>query len=458
MIRSARNRVLTFLLTVVLLSLPAGPAAAQTVTLSIDQAYVVAEQAVVAGDTPVATALARGLLQRDPQDFRALTLLTAALIGSGDWDEAARNGRLAYRAAAAGAQRMNAARLVATAHFRTGNLNRAQWWLRRAANDAETPQQAAQVARDFQNVKRRNPFSAALNFSLTPSSNINGGSSEKIFYLGDIPFVLSPDSLALSGFEISAGVDLSYRVSQGPRHLTQLDLRLFTRNYVLTKETRASVPDAKGSDYALTITELALNHRAQLFDGLGPSGISAMIGQNWYGGDPLWRYGRISLSQDFPLGPKATATIRGYFETEKALADSASDSRVYDLEASVGQRLANGDLLQLSLGSRRTDAKRDTSDNRAQRASLRYAFAKPVLNTRLSLDMGLSRKDYDTYSLSADGRHDSTVSLGATAVFPKISYFGFSPSLTVAASRTTSNISRFSSDSLSARLALQSNF
>ena len=134
------------------------------------------------------------------------------------------------------------------------------------------------------------------------------------------------------------------------------------------------------------------------------------------------------------------------------------DTLVYDIEASFGRRLANRDVLRLSLGARTANTDFVTSDYTSLRGNLQYSFHNKILDTRLSLTFGLGRKDYEEFALTIDGRHDKSVSIGATAVFENISYFGFSPSLTLLASKTSSNVNRYSTDQISARLGIQSNF
>ena len=108
-----------------------------------------AERAALSGRFAVARSLALGLLQRDPNEFAALMILTTAEIGLGNWDAAVNAGRRAFRATDLDMQRVNAARLVASAHFRAGQHTRAELWLGRALTLAPDAGASAALRQDF---------------------------------------------------------------------------------------------------------------------------------------------------------------------------------------------------------------------------------------------------------------------------------------------------------------------
>ena len=108
----------------------------------------------------------------------------------------------------------NAPNPPAWLHSRLENFTRAQLWLRRAAQYAPDDATKAVVAKDFRTVRERNPWSSSLRFGIFPRSNINNGSTAKIYYLPglDFPLTLQPSSRALSRFEISGGFSSQYRL------------------------------------------------------------------------------------------------------------------------------------------------------------------------------------------------------------------------------------------------------
>ncbi len=387
-------------------------------------------------------------------------LMQAALVQSeqGQFKAAARLAGQAFRASDDRVQKLQAARLAAGARLQARQFTQSEWWLRRAANYAGSVEEANRVKQDFQSVRAQNPLSAQLSFSIGPSDNINGGATDRFFYLDQIKLELPASALALSGVEVSGSADIKYVVAQGPRHRTSVGAYLYGRTFALSGASKSAVPDALGSDYALTQLDLSVSHLRFLFEGQGPSGVSFHTGQTWYGGSGLWRYNRLAVSQELKAGDVSTVTLRGFVEGQRAIAAGQPDSTVYGAQAVYARRMGNLDVLRFALDSRFQDADIATYTHWAHRLTVQYDLAQPVLGTSLSLAATVGHKNYDEFSLSLDGRRDWSVSVGATAVFNQISYYGFSPSLTVSASRTESNVSRFSTEGVRASFGFTSTF
>jgi len=422
------------------------------------QVHTLVEQALTMKDAKLTVELADSLLSQDASDFQALLLLSLARTKLGQHKAAATAASRAYRAGQTSDEKLQAARIAGGARFNAGQYTRAEWWLRRAANHAKTVDTSTIVQQEFQAIRQQNPLSVRLGLSVAPSNNINGGSEEEFFYLDNFKFIFSPNNRALSGVEYSGDIELSYRISKSQNQTTSIGAYLYGRTYSLSSESQATVPDISGSDYALTLAEVSLNHRRILIDGLGPTGASMHTGQIWYGGNPLWRYNRLALSQGFLINQRSSAMIRTFVEKQDALDNIQPDTTVYDIQGIYARRLANQDIVQLSLGCRFNDAVEETYTYTDCRTSINYNLDKPVFDTRLSFAFGVGHKNYDEFSLSLDGRKDNYVKVGATAVFEKISYFGFSPSFSITASRTVSNVTRFSNLELQGKFSIQSNF
>lgn len=367
-------------------------------------------------------------------------------------------GQTAYAHANSDVKKLQSARLVSAAYFGLGRFTAAQFWLRRATNHAKTPQDALQLREDMSAIRKSNPLATSLSFSIAPSDNVNGGAADRTFSLGDFTFEFAPSSLALSGIEYSGQVDFLYNLGESETGVTAAGLSLYGRTYSLSQSAKEAAPGVSGSDYAYTQVEASLRHRQNIFEGLGPSEIALQVGRTWYGGDPLRNYARLGLSQDFVLGQDAALTISGFAENQNALSAAQVDTRVYDLKGIYAQRLANQDVLRLTLQRRFHDADEETFTYSDNRFVVSYELAERYWNTKLSLFAGFGYKNYDEFSLSLDGRRDRSVSAGLTAVFEGVSYFGFSPSMTLAANRTQSNVARFTTNGLEARLGFTSNF
>lgn len=436
----------------------ATPLWAQSAVLSLAQTYTRAEQALSDGSPATTIDLANSILRQNPNDFQALFLLSLGYSETDQHDAAANAATQAYRAALNDEERLISARVAGAAYFATGQFTRAEWWLRRAANNVETDDEAQLVRQEFDAIRDANPLSARFGFSVAPSNNINGGSKEAFFTLGDIVFEFGPKSRALSGIEYSGYADLSYRLSRGENHITKAMVYLHGRTYSLSPSSQATVPDVSGSDYAYAVAELSLNHRQMLFDGLGPTGVSVSVGQIWQAGSPLWRYSEFSLSQNFSIGQNASALIRASIENRAALDSIQSDTTIYDLQGIYAVRLGNQDTLRLTLGYRFNDALDVSYTYSDISASVNYDLRRPILGTDLSFEIGGGYKNYDEFLLSLDGRRDTYVTVGTTAVLERISYFGFSPMVTISATRTFSNVARYSMLEVQGSFGIQSNF
>lgn len=432
--------------------------AAQPDARTLEQLRTRAGQALSNGDAALSVALAESILAESPSDFQALVLLSLANLQLDRTEAAAKAARRAYLAARNSSEKLQAARIAASARFRNRHHTRAEWWLRRGANHAKTPDEVSIVEKEFRAIRQSNPLSVRLGFSIAPSSNINGGATDRTFTLGDFEFVFNPSSLALSGIEYSGDLELSYWLSQSPNHITQAGFYLYGRTYTLSSASQATVPNLSGSDFGQDQVEASLSHRQLLFDGLGPTGISLRTGQVRYGREPYWRYNKLTLSQNFPVGQIATATVLASVEDQTSLINAYPDTTIYELRGNYAQGLPNQDILRLSLLSRYNKAAFETNTFTEQGAFLSYELAKPVLGSRLSVSLGIGMKNYDEFSLSLDGRRDRYFSIGATAVFEQISYFGFSPSWSIFATKTKSNVTRFSTEEISGTFGIESNF
>ncbi len=334
----------------------------------------------------------------------------------------------------------------------------AQFWLRRATNHAETAQDAQRLSADMQAIRASNPITFNLSFSAAPSDNVNGGAAEKHFQLGGFNFEFAPSSLARSGIEYSGQAAVTYRLSQTENSTTTAGLSLYGRSYALSATAKKTAPGVSGSDFALTQVEGTLRHRASLREGFGPSEAALQFGKTWYGGDALRTHVRLALAQDFVLGPNAALKLSGFAEQQNALSTQQVDTDIFDLTGLYAQRLPNNDVLRLTLQHRLHDAAQESFSFSDSRFVVSYDQLERIWNAKLSYYLGFGYKNYDTYSLSLNGRRDRSISVGATAVFEAVSYYGFSPNLTIAATSTKSNVARFTSNSVAARLGFTSNF
>lgn len=190
---------------------------AQTLELSLAEGRIAARNAALGGNFPLARDLALALLEANPNDRSALIVLAAVQPRLGDPRAGRAAGARAFGLSKTDAQRYEAARLTALAAANEDRFTLNQFWLRRAAVHAPTPQAFAQTRENYRGVRARNPFTANLAFSVTPSNNVNGGTDGSCLFIpgledinGDpICGLLSGDAQALPGITAAADVRLS---------------------------------------------------------------------------------------------------------------------------------------------------------------------------------------------------------------------------------------------------------
>ncbi len=380
-----------------------------------------------------------------------------AAIQNNNWPAALTSAKAAFSAAQTDNERLNAARLAANAHFRAGQFSRAEWWLRKAMNNAVEGPGAQAIRQDFARVRQANPLSVQLSFSAAPNNNVNNGSSSDTITIWNLPFILSPDAQALSGYEVSGSVNLQYRLAQSADFATDIGLLLHGRTYWLSPAAAAAAPTVQGSDYAFSVVELQLTHTRNITGFPGPSSITLHLGKNWYGGDPYTQYSRLILGQKLKLGDATGLNLTAGYENQLSETSGAT-SEIYSLSAVVNHSLANRDGLGLNIRLQDTQSQDPGSENLSLKLGLSYGFAKPVAGMQFSLNMAAEQRRYDFSIYDASGRQDLTLSAGATVVFVEKSYFGFSPTMGLEANRTTSNIALFNRETVALRLGLKSVF
>lgn len=418
-----------------------------------------AEAALISGDTDKAVRLSQTLSETAPDSFAGAFLLALSQDAAGNDVAAAKAAAQAYRVAPTQADKLRAAQLAGTAWFKAGAFARAEVWFRRAANHIQTEDEARAVVLAFQRAQEANPLSVQLSGWAAPSDNVNNGADNATFQLEGIPFdfILPPERRALSGTEFAAGAQLNYRLSQSDRQRTTAGANVFWRSYVLSETSRNVLPDADGSDFALGVAEISLAHERQIFEFLGPSGISGSVGRFWFGGSPVWDYAALSVQQGFVLPDHNKLTLRATKTQQTPLFAGPSSVDITDVDATLIRTLSNGDTLQLSLAHTYSDGGFENIFSEYQ-IGARYDIDEPLWNTVWSGALTFGSRDYDTFTTTLDGRRDTFGSIGIDVVFEGVSYWGFSPMMSINATRTRSSAEEFTSSGVQGRFGIESNF
>jgi hypothetical protein len=292
-----------------------------------------------------------------------------------------------------------------------------------------------------------------------PSDNINNGADDAFFNFEGIPidFVLPPERRALSGIEYAAEAQLTYRLSQSETQRTSIGAYVFGRSFTLSETSQDLLPDATGHDFAFMIGDVSLMHERQVFKDLGPSSIGASVGRVWYSGDPIWDYQSVSLRQGIALNDTEALTLRAGATRQRPLFADVETVNITEVGARLGTMFANGDALQLDFAQSYSDGGFENVFSE-YRIGANYDIAQALWATQWSLSATLGYRNYDVFPTTLDGRQDTFGTAGVNVVFQDVSYWGFSPKVSLLSTRTQSSAEEFTSSGVQVRFGLESNF
>jgi hypothetical protein len=426
-----------------------------------------AEAALVTGQPTETLRLAQEMLRAEPESFIARYLLALAQADLNDAKSAALSGARAYAVATTEDTRFEAARFVAGAHFQAGQYTRSAFWLRRAANHTQSIADQQFIAEAYATTVATNPLSFQVTASVAPTDNINDGSDDGVLQLEgiDLTFVLPEDRRSLSGIAFSASTAVQYRLSQDTDQLTQLTGAISGDAFVLSDEARALLasspnPDVRsvdGGDFATVTARFGINRLQNNISPLGSVRFGAALGSYWEAGQRRVDFRDLSLEQIIPLSDASRFQLSALVRKQDALTPDLRDSTTYDLTGTFDRFLTNHDQLQFSLMARRNDAGPESSYNEYQ-IGINYLLAEPVFGALLSTSLNVGLRRFEEFTTTLDGRDDHFILASATALFEDYSYYGFSPSVTVSASRTNSTAEEISTSAVKILFGVASNF
>lgn len=441
--------------------LAANAAQAKPVTLGVEAMRQLAFEAMNAGFAEQAVAYTDLLLQRDPTDSTALTIRAQALRAMGRLTASRQSAKLGWQHAKTDKGRYGAAMAMAQALSSEGRRTAAQLWLRRAAQVAPNDRAYAIARRDFGYVKSRNPWVLNLDMSASPSSNVNNGSSNSQMTIGSLPilFDIPPDQQALSGLEFGLGLNATYRFSPNKANRqTEARIGLTGQSVALSADAQTKAPGAKAQDYAYTALEFGLQHHRGL-DAAGKNilHVSGTAGHNWYGGDDLSNYLRLSFALDHKLknGTKLNFGISGDHTARLDRPIQSSDR----LTGILGYSFAVGsNRMSLAVEAEQTTSDSAEVRNDAVTFSLGWKKAHPVAGLILSGGLDVTRQVFADSRYAPGGRADDKLTAQVQMGFQNVEYMGFSPVVTVQASQVESNTAQNSRHNLGLSLGIRSSF
>lgn len=431
------------------------------VEISIEDGRIIAREAVLSGDPELARDFANALLQADPADRSALLILASAQAHLGNPTAARLAAEKAFAASDTPQQRYEAARLTALMAANEDRYTLSQFWLRRAAANAPDDQAYQQTRKDFQDIRDINPWSTTLEFTVAPSSNVNGGSTSEYNVIDGLPFIglLSPEAQALSGVFATTDMRLAYAISRGSGHRTDLTLRANARTVWLSDEARKLAPDSSNSDFGSRSLEFGLNHQHRLGDSIVSAG--GLLGTNWFGGDLNSGYLRGTLGVASPLSDRTRITFSGQFEQTYDPDPWLENNRRSTVSSGLSHVFETGNKLsgQVTYETQASDNLNERFESRTVQFS--YAWAEPIGPMHLSVSAGVNHLQFPDYTIILPvpgGREDIRYFGSVQAVLQDLDYAGFVPVVSLGFQDTQSNVSRFDRNELSVSLGLRSSF
>ena len=479
----------TAALALILLATPPGVAFAQEAELSAEDVRVLAYDLANAGDLGRAAELGEALLERDPDDVAALLLLALISSDTGQTRASIGYAQRAFAAAEREEDRFLGARLAANGHAELEQDTRAQFWLRLAREYAPTEAAAVEVAEDYRFLRQRNPWSTQLRFGVTPTNNINNGSSSDTFLLfGQLETGLNNEARALSGLSISAGATTRYRLHEEARSITHADVTFDGTTFVLSPESKDRLEEDRqariedrldactaagvdpsecnldeppvpgGSDFSYATLSFGITHLRILSEGWRPTTFGLRYGQTWYGGDPYSTFLIGTLAQDWQVSETSEVSATLSLE-RRAFEEDRPGSKAAGLTGRWTTALPSGDVLSLSAGARRSLSDVGSQQYRTLSLGADYQLSEPVAGVGLGFAVGLERDyDYDFDILYGASRVDTTLTGRIEGEFYEYEYFGFRPVASLEARITESNVDRFDQETLGVGLNLRSSF
>ncbi|MFZ1468760.1 MAG: surface lipoprotein assembly modifier [Paracoccaceae bacterium] len=434
-------------------------ARAEVIQLDAENLYRLALVMIDSNRPEQALAYSSALVQRDPDDARALALKSWAERDLGLYTESVRSGRLAWAKSDTDAESFGAAMAVAQGLSSRGQKFLAQIWLRRAMAVAPDDASKRLAERDFAYVRTRSRLWLRFDASVQPSNNVNNGSSSSILWFYGLPLLLSGDAQALSGVEGNFGLTLKYRLAETEKAKTDLTFAMVQTAVVLSDKAQLQAPTAKGSDYAFSALEVGLEQSWRLAALRGGEMRAALTaGHSWYGGAPLADYLRVQASVTRPVSPRLSFNGRLLVERQNRLDSSRNSSDIWSLGLGMSAVTASRDRVDLGLSYRDTASESTEIDHERLRLDVDWTRRKPVLAAEMTLGVWAEMRDFSQSRYSADGRTDHGLGVDLSLAFETVDYMGFIPVVTLSASRTSSNISLFDSENLGVGFSIRSKF
>lgn len=429
--------------------------------LTPNEMRLTAVNALKASQSARALALSEALLVRDPNDPIALELAARAALDIENSEVALRHARSLFRTAETEQTRFRAARIAALANVQLDRLTSAQVWLRRARQFSPNAENSAEIARDYNAVRQQNSLSFDFDFGISPSSNINNGSSEETFDInlfGSLITLPFDESLKdLSGYEVSAAARLRYRLNENATRQTSATFGLQTSQFFLSPESRDLAPNFDASTLNFWRASTGLNHvwlvgeNNELATASLNYGITLVDG-DLYASDIQLGFGRQWRVRDNAVLSADTVLGKTLYRQTSLSSENWSAALGYR------QRFNNGQSMSVSVNTGRSLSDASRYAYTFQSIGAEYDFGSIAGRLDVAVNGDYSLRHYGNDSSGSVVRFDQTAKIGVSVGFPEMEVYGFEPIVTVLGERTISTSERYQTETLSVDLSFRSSF
>lgn len=435
-------------------------------TLTLDQAFKAAIEALRTGQPKVTIALTHGLLQANPKDPILHYLQAQAYARMNEPEDGRRAAALAYRNSDDQESQFQSAQLAARLSLQAGRPTMAQFWLRRTAVHAPNEKAEELIAKDYNQLRRINPWAFRIRTEIKPTDNVNNGADTALQIIDGVPVVgqLSGAAQALSGVFGIVDVTTAYRLRQSSETMTSIGGRLYAQRVSLSSEAKALAPTTTGSQFASTYGEVSLRHAMTVgpAENLGSAAVDAAFGTSWYGGERSYNFARIGGERTWRMANGGQLRLNAMAETRFSERYGSNDADIMGLGARYLRPIGNGDRLSISVAYRDSRARWFMGTYRSASMRVAYDLGKAIGPAKLSAGVVLGYSDYPEYAVSIftvpGGRQDTSVYGDLSLFFDQYDYAGFAPMLRVRTGKKDSNVSRFDIREFSVSLGIESKF
>ncbi len=410
---------------------PTAPKEQITVQTDLEGARALARKALAQGNHKLTVKIAQQILRAYPNDAGANLLLAAGLTRAGHPEKAAAAARTGFHLATAKEGRFEGAYLMAEAFAASGRPWVSKYWLRRADLHAPNATAKTVLRQAYQTVSDHSPLSFGVSIFAGPSQNVNGGSLHDSFFFQGVDI---PISQALSGWNYGGSAVLHYRLGK----TASINLAWTHRSVVLSDKAKRLDPTAKASDFAQD--ELGLELSKLWATGVNQSTVyrlSGSVGKRWTAGQPSSDSLAANLSvfhaASNRLGVGGTVGV----ETTDYADRPNLDSQTRNLGLSLAYNAQQLGKVSFEIGLKEVDSAAAGLAWRGPTAGIAWLPPMKEFPVGLSFQANLEHRDY---WMTPSFAPDLKVNISTTSKFDALETFGFSPTVTISAARTFSDV------------------